>query len=181
MLDRDGVINRESDAFIKTPAEWQPLPGSLEAIRTLTMHGFDVVVATNQSGVGRGLIDRPALQAIHAKMRDAVTEAGGRLAGVYFCPHLPDEGCDCRKPAPGLLQRIERDFGQSLQGRPVIGDSARDLDAALAVNARPILVRSGRGRATEREYRQLDKVEVCDDLLDAASLLTGGHGRRAAR
>ena len=108
VLDRDGVINRESADFIKTPDEWIPLPGSLEAIARLTRAGYPVSVATNQSGVGRGLFDRDALDAIHDKMRRAVESAGGDLAGIFFCPHAPDEGCDCRKPEPGLLRQIEQ-------------------------------------------------------------------------
>ncbi|MBM4221381.1 MAG: D-glycero-beta-D-manno-heptose 1,7-bisphosphate 7-phosphatase, partial [Gammaproteobacteria bacterium] len=136
VLDRDGVINRESAAFIKSADEWLPLPGSLEAIAALHQAGFTVVVASNQSGVGRGLISPAALQEIHARMLAAVEQAGGKLAGIFFCPHLPGDNCSCRKPKPGLLLQIEAQFGCSLRGRPVIGDSARDLEAAQAVGAR---------------------------------------------
>ena len=169
ILDRDGVINADSDAFIKSPREWHALPGSLEAIRDLGAAGFDVVVATNQSGVGRGLFDAETLAAIHRRMRDAVQTAGGRLAGIYFCPHHPDDGCDCRKPAPGLLHQIARDFARSLEQVPVIGDSARDLEAAIAVGARPILVRTGKGRQTEASLP--GDTEVFDDLAAAAHTL----------
>lgn len=169
ILDRDGVINADSDAFIKSPREWHALPGSLEAIRDLCNAGFDVVVATNQSGVGRGLFDSETLAAIHRRMRDAVQEKGGRLAGVYFCPHHPNDGCVCRKPAPGLLEQISRDFARSLERIPVIGDSARDLEAARAVGARPILVRTGKGAATEPGLPA--DSEVFDDLAAAARAL----------
>lgn len=169
ILDRDGVINADSDAYIKSPREWRPLPGSLRAIRELCRAGFDVVVATNQSGVGRGLFDGETLAAIHRRMRDSVQAAGGRLAGIYFCPHRPDEGCSCRKPAPGLLQQIARDFSRPLDDVPVIGDSARDLEAAVAVGARPILVRTGKGAGTES--RLAIDAEVFDDLAAAAASL----------
>ena len=169
ILDRDGVINADSDAFIKSPHEWRALPGSLEAIRDLCSAGFDVVVATNQSGVGRGLFDAETLAAIHRRMRDAVQDAGGRLAGIYFCPHHPDDGCTCRKPAPGLLEQIGRDFARSLEQVPVIGDSARDLDAARKVGARPILVRTGKGAGTEAGLSA--DAEVYDDLAAAARAL----------
>jgi D-glycero-D-manno-heptose 1,7-bisphosphate phosphatase len=169
ILDRDGVINVDSDAYIKSPEEWQALPGSLGAIRDLCGAGFEVVVATNQSGVGRGLFDGETLAAIHRRMRDAVQAAGGRLAGIYFCPHHPDEACDCRKPAPGLLRQVARDFARPLNGVPVVGDSARDLEAAVAVGARPILVRTGKGAGTEAALA-ID-AEVFDDLAAAAAAL----------
>ena len=168
VLDRDGVINRESADFIKTPDEWIPLPGSLEAIARLTRAGYPVCVATNQSGVGRGLFDLDALDAIHDKMRRTVESAGGDLAGIFFCPHAPGEGCDCRKPKPGLLRQIEKRFGCSLEGSPIIGDSKRDLDAAIAVGGRPILVRTGNGEDTEKSLvgHKLD-IDVFDNLAEA--------------
>ena len=162
VLDRDGVINHDSDDYIKNPDEWVPLPGSLEAIAALTQAGFSVVVASNQSGVGRGLFDQATLDAIHRKMIDAVTTAGGRLDGIFFCPHKPEDACDCRKPKPGLLRQIEQANRISLHGVPVVGDSARDLDAAKAVGARPILVRTGNGAATEQTLG--NDAEVFDDL-----------------
>jgi D-glycero-D-manno-heptose 1,7-bisphosphate phosphatase len=143
ILDRDGVVNEDSPEYIKSPAEWQPLPGSLEAIAALHRAGFDVVVVTNQSGVGRGLFSLSDLEAIHARMREAVAAAGGRLAGIYYCPHRPDEGCACRKPAAGLLERVAVDFGLSLEDVPVIGDKLSDVLTAEAVGARPICVRTG--------------------------------------
>lgn len=171
VLDRDGVINRESAAFIKSADEWLPLPGSLEAIAALHQAGFTVVVASNQSGVGRGLISPAALQEIHARMLAAVEQAGGKLAGIFFCPHLPGDNCSCRKPKPGLLLQIEAQFGCSLRGRPVIGDSARDLEAAQAVGARAMLVRTGNGVATESGPGGAQGAEIFDDLAAAARAL----------
>lgn len=173
VLDRDGVINRESPDFIKTADEWLPLPGSLEAIAALSQAGFTVVVATNQSGVGRGLISPTALGEIHGRMVQSVAEAGGKLAGIFFCPHRPEDNCSCRKPKPGLLEQIEAQFGRSLKGRPVIGDSARDLQAAEAIGARAILVRTGNGIETERRLGSGRKPEIFDDLAAAARSLIG--------
>lgn len=171
VLDRDGVINRESSSFIRSPAEWIPLPGSLQAIAGLTAAGFAVVVATNQSGVGRGLFTDKTLSDIHARMTSAIEAAGGRLAGVFFCPHRPEDGCECRKPRPGLMLQIEAHFGMSLRGQPVIGDSRRDLEAAWQVGARAILVRTGNGAATEQRLDASASVEIFQDLAAAASAL----------
>jgi D-glycero-D-manno-heptose 1,7-bisphosphate phosphatase len=151
ILDRDGVINQDSDAYIKSPREWKPIPGSLEAIARLTQAGYHVVVATNQSGVGRGLFEMATLNAIHDKMHLAVGQAGGRIDAVFYCPHAQEANCDCRKPKPGLLEEIGRRFGTSLAGVPSIGDSLRDLQAAVAVGAQPILVLTGKGAKTRRE------------------------------
>jgi D-glycero-D-manno-heptose 1,7-bisphosphate phosphatase len=151
ILDRDGVINQDSAAYIKSPREWKPIPGSLEAIARLTQSGYHVVVATNQSGVGRGLFEMSTLNAIHDKMHLAVGQAGGRIDAVFYCPHAQEAGCDCRKPKPGLLEEIARRFGTSLAGVPSIGDSLRDLQAAVAVGAQPILVLTGKGAKTQRE------------------------------
>lgn len=174
VLDRDGVINHDSDAFIKSPAEWMPIEGSLEAIALLTRAGYTVGIATNQSGIGRGLMDRQALHAINRKMRRAVAAAGGNIGRIAYCPHRPGEGCDCRKPAPGLLLRLARHFGLSLDGVPVVGDSERDLEAARAAGARPILVRTGNGETTESALQARgESVETFDDLLAAARSLAG--------
>jgi D-glycero-D-manno-heptose 1,7-bisphosphate phosphatase len=150
ILDRDGVINEDSPDFIKSAAEWKPLPGSLEGIAQLTGAGFSVVVATNQSGIGRGLLDEATLTAIHRKMQTAVTAAGGHIEAIHYCPHRPEDDCDCRKPKAGLLREIAARFRTSLHGVPVIGDSYRDIQAARKVGARPILVLTGSGRATLR-------------------------------
>ncbi|MCC7257639.1 MAG: D-glycero-beta-D-manno-heptose 1,7-bisphosphate 7-phosphatase [Gammaproteobacteria bacterium] len=172
VLDRDGVINHESAQFIRSPAEWIALPGAIEAIAALTAAGFDVVVASNQSGVGRGLFTAATLDAIHRRMVAAVEAGGGRLAGIFVCPHAPDAGCECRKPKPGLLRQIEAAFGCSLAGVPVVGDSGRDLRAAQAVGARAILVRTGNGRATEAALGDASGVEVFDSLAAVAATLT---------
>lgn len=148
ILDRDGVINHDSDGFVKTPDEWQPIDGSLEAIAALNRAGFQVAVATNQSGVGRGLIDPPTLEAIHEKMRRLVRDAGGDIGRIAYCPHHPDDECGCRKPATGMYEKIGRHFGRPLDGVPIIGDSLRDLEAATAIGGRPILVLTGNGENT---------------------------------
>ncbi len=176
VLDRDGVINRDSHAYIKSPSEWHAIPGSLQAIAGLHRAGFRIVVVSNQSGVGRGLYSAQALKDINARMEHEVESAGGALAGVYCCPHRPDEGCDCRKPAPGLLRQIERDFGRSLHGAPLIGDKLSDIDAALAVGARPMLVRTGYGRQAAKTLGDR-KAEIHADLASAvASLLAERRG-----
>ncbi|HEX2667336.1 MAG TPA: D-glycero-beta-D-manno-heptose 1,7-bisphosphate 7-phosphatase [Gammaproteobacteria bacterium] len=169
ILDRDGVINRESDAFIKTPEEWEPLPGSLEAIARLYKSGYTVVVASNQSGVGRHLFSLDTLAAIHGRMKREVEAAGGKIDSIFFCPHTPGDGCDCRKPKPGLLHQIAERYQLSLKGVPMIGDSARDLAAARAVGGRAILVRTGNGlKALEEEH---DEIEDYADLAAAVSQL----------
>ena len=172
VLDRDGVINADSDDYIKTPAQWQPLPGSLEAIARLTAAGRVVVVVSNQSGIGRGLFDRAALASIHAKMVACVEAVGGRLAGIYYCPHAPGEHCACRKPQPGLLHRLQRDFGlPALAGVPFVGDKPADLAAARSVDARAILVRTGKGKATEASLPESPSTEIFDDLARVADAL----------
>ena len=172
ILDRDGVINRDSDAYIKSVNEWQPLPGSIEAIAAMTAAGFTIAVATNQSGLARGLFDQATLDAMHHKMHELVDAAGGRISKIVVCPHGPDDDCDCRKPKPGLLVQLAQHFNTELDGVPVIGDALRDLQAAVAVNARPILVRTGKGGYTEAELPDaLADVEIYDDLAGAAQSL----------
>jgi D-glycero-D-manno-heptose 1,7-bisphosphate phosphatase len=144
ILDRDGTINRASDEFVKSPEEWQPLSGSLEAISRLNHAGFHVVLATNQSGLGRGLFDMAALNAVHSHMVKMVAAAGGRIDAIFYCPHAPDEGCTCRKPAPGLLHQIQERYGIDLHGVPYVGDSLRDMQAAQAAGCAPHLVLTGR-------------------------------------
>lgn len=140
MLDRDGVINKDSDAFIKSPEEWEPIAGSLEAIALLNRNEYRVVVITNQSGLARGLYNLDHLNQIHTKMNRLVEAAGGKIESIYFCPHGPKGGCDCRKPKPGLLRTFAREKRVVLDNMPFVGDTLRDIDAALAVGARPILV-----------------------------------------
>jgi len=144
ILDRDGTINHESDEFVKSPEEWVPLPGALEAIARLNHAGWHVAVATNQSGLGRGLFDVASLNAIHAKMHKALSALGGRVDAVFYCPHGPDEGCQCRKPNPGLFEQIGERFGVDLRTVPVVGDTPRDLVAGVAVGCLPHLVLTGR-------------------------------------
>ena len=151
VLDRDGVINVDSAQFIKSPAEWKPIPGSLEAIARLSQADWRVVVATNQSGIGRGLFDMDTLNAIHDKMHRAVVGAGGRIDAIFYCPHAADSNCDCRKPNPGMFKRISSCFNQALTGVPAVGDSLRDLKAAAAVGAVPYLVLTGKGEKTLKD------------------------------
>lgn len=171
VLDRDGVINFDSDKYIKSAEEWTPIPGSLEAIARLTQAGFRVVVATNQSGLGRGLFDMTTLNAMHEKMHKAVNQLGGRIDAVFFCPHAQDAGCACRKPKPGMLLEIAERFKLSLADGPAIGDSLRDLQAASAAGARPILVRTGKGEKTLKAGGLPLGTEVYQDLADAALAL----------
>lgn len=172
VLDRDGTINRDSPDYIKSASEWQALPGSPEAIARLNAAGYTVAVASNQSGLARGLFDEEALAAIHEKMRRTVRQAGGEIDTIVWCPHHPDDGCRCRKPAPGLLERLSDHYGIPLTGVPVVGDSRRDLEAARAVGARPILVRTGNGARTEAAGAAGD-AEICDDLAAAAESILG--------
>ena len=171
LLDRDGVINQDSDAFIKSPDEWQPIAHSLQAIALLNAHGYQVIVVTNQSGVARGLFDEQTLQAIHAKMCRLVAEAGGNISAIYYCPHGVDSSCDCRKPKAGLLTRFAADFAADLTNVPVVGDSLRDLQAAVAVGALPVLVKTGKGQRTLANNPDFNFL-VFDDLYDAARYFT---------
>jgi D-glycero-D-manno-heptose 1,7-bisphosphate phosphatase len=178
ILDRDGVINHESDAFIKRPDEWQPLPGALEAIARLKLAGWYVAIATNQSGLARGLFDIDSLNAIHAKLLRKVQAVGGDIDLIAFCPHGPIDGCHCRKPMPGLLKEIGQRLGRALPGVPVIGDSWRDVEAARTVGARPILVRTGRGEKTRAAHAdELAGVSVAADLGSAVDLLLAEAGQ----
>ncbi len=171
ILDRDGVINHDSASYIKSPDEWKPIPGSLEAIALLNQAGYRVVVATNQSGIGRGLFDMATLNAIHDKMHRALGAVGGRIDGIFYCPHAQDANCACRKPKPGLLEEIGRRFGCSLEGVPFIGDSLRDIDAALAVGSQPLLVLTGKGKKTRKEGGFPDQTPVHADLAEAVQTL----------
>jgi D-glycero-D-manno-heptose 1,7-bisphosphate phosphatase len=176
MIDRDGVINEDSTEFVKSVAEWRPIKGSLEAIASLHRAGWKVAVVTNQSGVGRGLYDEATLAKIHEHMRARVRAAGGELAGVYYCPHLPDAGCECRKPKPGMFRALERELGVSVVGAPYIGDRLSDVEAAETVGARPMLVRTGTG-ATTIALLGARNVPVFDDLAAAARSLLAEPSR----
>jgi len=172
LIDRDGVINRDSDQYIKSVAEWEPLPGSLNAIADLTRAGFQVVIITNQSGVGRGLFSVETLNQIHTEMCTAVELAGGRIAGIYYCPHRPEDACECRKPKPKLLLDAAVAFGASLQDVAFIGDKLSDVEAALAAGARPILV------GPQALDAVAQTVERSHDLESAASVLIREAGDR---
>lgn len=148
ILDRDGVINHDSDDYIKSPEEWVPIKDSLEAISRLHHAGWTIAVATNQSGVERGLFDISSLHAIHNKMMAAVAEKGGHIDGIFFCPHAPASGCDCRKPATGMLKDIADRFGVQLENTPVVGDSLRDLQAGAELGCSLWLVKTGKGERT---------------------------------
>ena len=167
VLDRDGVINEDSDNFIKSPEEWQPIPGSLEAIARLKQAEYKVAVATNQSGIARGLFGFDSLNRMHNKMLKMLADVGGGVDAIFFCPHLPDEECNCRKPKPGLMHDIAKRFDVDLMGVPAIGDSLRDLQSAREVGARPILVRTGKGERTLANGEGLEGVEVFDNLAAA--------------
>lgn len=168
ILDRDGVINYESTQFIKKPEEWKPIPGSLEAIAELNQKGYRVAVATNQSGISRGLLDMAALNAIHDKMHRALAQVGGRIDALFYCPHTADANCDCRKPKPGMLEEVARRFGTDLDSVPCVGDSLRDLQACVPMGAQPILVRTGNGEKTLAEGNLPQNTWVCADLAEAA-------------
>jgi D-glycero-D-manno-heptose 1,7-bisphosphate phosphatase len=147
ILDRNGSLNVHREDFVKSDVEWTPLPGALEAIARLNHAGWRVVIASNQSGLGRGLFDMASLNAMHAKMHKMLAAVGGRIDAVFFCPHAPDEGCQCRKPAPGLFLQIAERYGVDLAGMPTAGDSLRDLQAGYAVGCEPHLLLTGMGQA----------------------------------
>lgn len=170
ILDRDGVINEDSALYIKSAAEWQPIPGSLEAIARLNQAGWRVCIASNQSGLGRGLFDYDAFAAMNALMHRRLAELGGRIDAMSFAPETPEQASEMRKPAPGMLRDLARRLGLSLDGVWFIGDSAGDIAAARAAGARPVLVRTGKGKATEAAGTDAG-VAVYDDLAAAASAL----------
>lgn len=171
ILDRDGVINQDSDAFVKSPDEWIALPGSLQAIARLSQAGWTVVVATNQSGLARGLFDITALNAIHDKMHQEVKQAGGRIDAIFLCPHGPDDGCTCRKPLPGMYHEIARRYDVDLRGVPAIGDSLRDLQAAASAGCSTWLALTGNGIRTRDKGGLPDGTRVCADLAEFADVL----------
>lgn len=164
IVDRDGVINEESPDYIKTPEEWHPLPGSIEALAAASQMGFRVFVVSNQSGIARGLIDVGQLQRIHNRMFSEVQRHGGRIDGILFCPHGPDDGCRCRKPRPGLLENIGMRTGAPLNEAIFVGDRMTDLDAARAVGARAVLVETGHGMETLARLPARERLNVYPDL-----------------
>lgn len=174
VLDRDGVINEDSDAFVKSAGEWIPIPGSLAAIARLCKAGWTVAVATNQSGLARGLFDKAALDDMHFKMQQLVMEEGGRIDLIVHCPHSPDDGCDCRKPLPGLFHKVAEHFHLAdLKGVSVVGDSLRDLQAGVSLGGDPYLVRTGKGIRT-LEGTLPAGTEVFDSLAALTDHLLGG-------
>ncbi|MEX1196460.1 MAG: D-glycero-beta-D-manno-heptose 1,7-bisphosphate 7-phosphatase [Pseudohongiellaceae bacterium] len=173
VLDRDGVINEDRDDFVKSVEEWIPVPGAISAIARLSRAGYTIAVATNQSGLARGLFSEDDLMAMHQLLFDAVAAEGGTLDALFYCPHGPDEGCDCRKPAPGLLYQIEENLDIPLRGSPFVGDSLRDLEAAVRAGCQPILVRTGKGWQTAAQGIDSLPVgtQVYDSLADYADTL----------
>ncbi len=178
ILDRDGVINFDSDAYIKSPLEWVAIPGSLPAIARLNQHGYRVAVATNQAGISRGLFDMKTLCAIHHKLHQSAQALGARIDAIFYCPHAPEAQCDCRKPHPGMLLAIGQRFEVSLHGVPVVGDSLRDLQAAAQVGASPYLVRTGNGEQTLAKGDLPPGTKIFDDLASMVDRLL--HAEQAA-
>jgi len=170
ILDRDGVINHDSDAYIKSVEEWLPIEGSIEAIAQLSKAGWTVAVATNQSGIARGYYDLAVLDAMHARLRTLVAEQGGEVGLIVYCPHGPDEGCDCRKPKPGMLKTIAAHYGVALAGVWFVGDSLGDLEAAKAVDCQPVLVKTGKGQKTLGKTLPVGTL-IFDDLAAIAAEL----------
>lgn len=178
ILDRDGVINEDSDNYIRCLADWRPIPGSIDAIARLSQAGYRVAIATNQSGLGRGYFDLDDLESIHARLNELVGQAGGAIAGIFYCPHLPDAGCDCRKPGTGLLQAIERELEDSAVGAYFIGDSLKDLQAGQRHGCLPILVKTGKGAQTLDQLRGKEPglddplgIPVYADLKEACAVI----------
>jgi D-glycero-D-manno-heptose 1,7-bisphosphate phosphatase len=180
ILDRDGVINEDSDAYIKSIDEWLPIPGSIAAIARLSRAGYKIAVATNQSGLARGYFDEIALANMHAALCELVEDAGGQVDAICYCPHGPEAGCRCRKPAPGLLEQISDELRMPVAGAWYVGDTAKDLELGLSMGCRTILVRTGKGRHTEAqlETETRQAVVVVDDLAAAATQILGAinHG-----
>ena len=173
VLDRDGVINHDSDDYIKSAEEWRPLEGSLDAIARLKHSGYTVVVASNQSGLARGFFDIEALSAMHGKMDEMLAEIGARIDAIFYCPHGPEDGCDCRKPKPGMLLEIGQRFNVSLEDVIFIGDSISDIKAAYSAHAKAMLVRTGKGAKAEKILQTECKgnVPVFDDLASAVTAI----------
>ena len=178
ILDRDGVINVDSALYIKSPAEWKPIEGSLEAIARLNQAGYRVVVATNQSGIGRGLFDMDTLNAMHEKMHKCLAAVGGRVDAIFYCPHTADENCDCRKPKFGMFERIAKVYNIDLKGVPTIGDSLRDLQAGSAAGCTPLLVRTGKGEKTVADGGLPEGTTVHLNLAAAVDTLLGKSSKK---
>jgi D-glycero-D-manno-heptose 1,7-bisphosphate phosphatase len=178
VLDRDGVVNQDADDYIRSEQDWIPIPGSINAIARLSRAGYRVVIATNQSGLNRGYFTLEDLESIHSRLCAMVEEQGGSIAGIFYCPHRPDENCDCRKPATGLLRAIERELGEPVAGCYFIGDSLKDLQAGQAMSCEPVLVLTGKGMLTRDQLvdGNVDLVNpqaisVYENLHDAAEAI----------
>jgi len=171
ILDRDGTINHDSDHYIKSLEEWRPLKGSLEAIARLTQAGYRIVIATNQSGIARGLFSTRTLFEIHDALQRAAVQAGGRIDAFFFCPHAADAACQCRKPQPGMLLEVARRFNIALKDTYMVGDALRDVQAAAAAGARPVLVLTGKGQKTQAEGNLAPGTQVFQDLAAFAEYL----------
>ena len=169
ILDRDGVINKNSKSYIKNKNEWAPIEGSIKAISRLSEHGFKILVATNQSGIGRGLFNNHDLDKIHLKMSSAIRSMGGHIEGIYYCPHKPEDGCNCRKPKTGLIDKIEKKLNIKVEKAILIGDSMSDIILANSINALPILLKTGNGEATLKELKNTDIRYLCFDNLAEAT------------
>lgn len=186
ILGRDGILNVYREDHVTTPDEWQPVPGALEAVARLNHAGWHTVVATNQSGIGRGMIDMASVNAVHQRMMQRLAEVGGRLDAVFFCPHTPEDNCDCRKPKPGLMRQIALRYGIDLRTVPMVSDTLRDLQAARAAGCEPHLVRSGRAEAlTDAQVvaivQQVPATEVHDGLGDFVDfILERAHVRTSS-
>ena len=179
ILDRDGVINKDSNEHIKSPDEWEPIPGSLNAIARLNQAGYRIVLATNQSGLARGLFNIDDLNQIHNKMLKQLSEVGGTIEAIFFCPHAEKDNCQCRKPRPGLFQDIASRLGISLAKVPAVGDSLRDLQAAIVAGAQPVLVLTGKGRRTLGELEEgFKEVPVYEDLANFADSFLRERGEQ---
>ena len=181
ILDRDGVINHDSDQFIKSPREWRPIDGAVEAIARLNQNGYRVVVATNQSGIGRGLLDMATFNAINDKMMELVFRRGGRIDAIFFCPCTAEQHCHCRKPDTGMFEDIATRFHTGLNGVPAIGDSLRDLEAAFKTGCAPILVLTGKGKKTKETGGLPRGTKTYADLADAVQSLVSDPIRVMAR
>lgn len=171
VLDRDGVINYDSDAYIKSADEWLPLPGAIAAIAQLKRAGYRVAVATNQSGIGRGFYSETGLEAMHEKMQALLAEHAAKIDFIAFCPHLPAANCDCRKPKTGLLEQIEAALAEPLSGCYFVGDSLKDLQAAVAKGMQPVLVKTGKGQDTATSTQLPDDTIIVNDLAAFAEAI----------
>ncbi len=171
ILDRDGVINQDSDDYIKSVDEWHALPGSLEAIATVNQQNSPVVLCTNQSGVGRGLFDEPTLHAIHDKLTHQLETHGGHVDNIYYCPHTPQNNCDCRKPKAAMYLQALSDFQATPEHTLVVGDSLRDLQAAQTAGCQAVLVKTGKGKRTLEKAEGLNNIAIYNDLADVVTQL----------